>query len=273
MKFFKKIIFPKKYFFLKLSFNHAYLYTGKHDVVSFTYFPKGKCILIFENLKNVIFLENTFSLNTTFLFNNCSSVFYVRNLRNKNNFFENNFYFLNSSIHLTHIFSDSITFSQENFLMKNSELFQNDVSFFDTSRASLSINTHHVSRSTKSFLSLRNIVYKSSFLNHQALINILKLSENSNAFLEMKSLLLSKTSKVRMVPSLVVLPKNIKANHSANIEHITPEQLFYLGSRSLSSRLSKLLIYSSFLKYNFSEYPDFLRDYLFKEIDIFLKKL
>lgn len=235
---------------------------------------KNNSLLVFYNLENISFLE-TFNFksskkNINYLFINCKNINFLRDFSLNNFSLNNNFYLKNSSVNLTNLFFDSnyLKFFQKNYIFKNGFLNQNDLSLLSKEqRVFINIKNNHLYKNTISNSTIKNVLKDSSLLRYDGLINIIKKADFSNAYLETNNMLLSKKANSINVPMLEIEPKNIKATHAATVEHVTDDQLFYLGSRGILKNQSYNLIVSSFLKSNISFYPDAFTQYISTKIN------
>lgn len=259
----------------KHAFSNIYLINNKDlydnaviDVSSI----KNNSLIIFENIKNKSFFEKPIfskkEATINYIFKNCQEIFFVRDFDKPFNALKNNFYFYNSVIYLSNIFSSEIKYLQENFLKSKSTINQNDISLLSKeSKAMISIKNNHLSKKTISNTTIKNILKDSSFLKYDGLINILKEADFSNSYLETNTMLLSNNARAINIPMLEIVPKNVKATHSATIEHVTQEQIFYLSSRAISKKDAYTLMVSSFLKSYVSNYPEKIIKYFDDKIN------
>ncbi len=98
------------------------------------------------------------------------------------------------------------------------------------------------------------------------MIKILKGAQQTDSYLEANSMLLSDDARSINVPKLEIEADDVKATHSATVEHLEEEKIFYLQTRGLSEKEAKKLIISSFLQGTTIDYPDFLREKIKSEI-------
>jgi len=235
---------------------------------------KNGSVLFFANLKNKSFLEILDSkhkkLTVHYFFYNCKDVYYLRDFSSESLVFKNKFFFKNSEINLSNFFFDSslLKFYQDSFFYKDSVVNQNDLSLLSKNQKLLvNIKNNHLYKETISNTTIKNVLKDSSFLRYDGLINILKKADFSKAYLETNNILLSKKATSINVPMLEIVPKNIKATHAATVEHITNDQLFYLGSRGIFRKQAYKIMVSSFLKSKINYYPEKLLNYVSKKIN------
>lgn len=99
------------------------------------------------------------------------------------------------------------------------------------------------------------------------MIKIMKGAQQTDSYLEANSMLLSDNARSINVPKLEIEADDVKATHSATVEHLEEEKIFYLQTRGLSEKNAKELIISSFLQGTTIDYPDFLREVIKKNIE------
>lgn len=84
-------------------------------------------------------------------------------------------------------------------------------------------------------------------LTIKGVIKIAKEAQETEAFLEMRVLLVDSTAYAKADPELEIEANNVKASHAASIGQIDPEQVMYLMSRGLSMEDAKSTIINGFL--------------------------
>jgi Fe-S cluster assembly protein SufD len=72
-------------------------------------------------------------------------------------------------------------------------------------------------------------------------------SSKTKAFLETKSLLLSKTAVAHARPQLEIYNGDIQCSHGATVGELEPEALFYLQSRGLEKSIAEQLLIRAFM--------------------------
>jgi Fe-S cluster assembly protein SufB/Fe-S cluster assembly protein SufD len=80
---------------------------------------------------------------------------------------------------------------------------------------------------------------------------VVKITENakkSSAFLSIHSMLLSRNAVADAIPTLEIDNNDVKATHSAAVEQIDEEKVFYLGTKGLDEETSKRLIILAFFE-------------------------
>lgn len=106
-----------------------------------------------------------------------------------------------------------------------------------------------IHKTTSAINARSKCVIGSAELILKGLAKITKRAENSDSFLGLHVLNLSKKARVQALPMMEIMNKNVKASHSASITEISKEKLFYLSSRGLSLKKSKALLAEAFLSF------------------------
>ncbi|MEM3857188.1 MAG: SufD family Fe-S cluster assembly protein, partial [Thermoprotei archaeon] len=73
-------------------------------------------------------------------------------------------------------------------------------------------------------------------------------AKNSRAFLSMHAMLLSKLANADAVPTLEIDTNEVKATHSAAVEQMDQESLFYLTSRGITEESARELMMFAFFE-------------------------
>jgi Fe-S cluster assembly protein SufB/Fe-S cluster assembly protein SufD len=122
-------------------------------------------------------------------------------------------------------------------------IFGNGTQKFDmTSNINLSVpNTTGTSLS-------KAVLNDSSESIMKGMVKIRNGAKNSRAYLSLHAMLLSKSSRAEPIPTLEIDTNEVKATHSAAVEQIDPEQVFYLTTRGLGEDTAKRLIMLSFFE-------------------------
>lgn len=122
-------------------------------------------------------------------------------------------------------------------------------------KLNLTIKIYHQKPNTKSDIIIKSALKDNAEIEFDGLIKIEPGAINAEAKLTSNTLLLSDKAKIRVMPSLEIFEKNIKAGHSATIAKIDNTQLFYLMSRGLSENTAKSLIIQGFLSNFLNNFP------------------
>ncbi len=69
----------------------------------------------------------------------------------------------------------------------------------------------------------------------------------TNTYLTQSVLMLDPTCRVDAIPGLEIKTNDVKASHSATVSRVTPEDLFYFGSRGIPSREARRMFVEGFI--------------------------
>jgi len=214
---------------------------------------------IIENIKGKIGLYNT-----TFYFEEASKGTILRipdfetNLMNAQIIAQKD-----SEVTATNIWMNGDTKSNYiNYLIGDgSSINQNDVLLLnDKQYADIKMVALHKGRASHSKTTLKNALKGQSVQAFDGLIKILKPAQETYAYLEANSMLLSDEAKSVNIPKLEIEPDNVKATHAATVEHVEPEKLFYLQTRGLEESGAIKIVIESFLESTTSGYNDKLKN-------------
>jgi len=111
----------------------------------------------------------------------------------------------------------------------------------------LKIDAVHTAPLTTCRTDFRIILQDKSSCTLKGVIRIAKNTHQVDAFLNIKSLLLSETASVVTEPSLEIEANDVKASHSASVGQVDSQQVLYLNSRGLTRRQAETLILEGFL--------------------------
>lgn len=110
----------------------------------------------------------------------------------------------------------------------------------------LNIHLNHYAPNTTGSVFAKGVVTDQATFLFNGLIKIDKKAQQTQSFLEEKTLILSKEAKAHAVPSLEIEANDVKASHAATLGKIDPEQLFYLQSRGLNISSAKTIMLEGF---------------------------
>ena len=116
----------------------------------------------------------------------------------------------------------------------------------DSEKQNLTVNHVHQGKNTRSKMISRGAVKDSAYSHFFGNITMQPGCSGADGSLEEHNLLLSSGSKIEAVPALEVHHDEVQASHSATLERIDDEKLFYLQSRGLSSREAMELLVEGF---------------------------
>jgi len=111
----------------------------------------------------------------------------------------------------------------------------------------LQVTSNHQVVGTKGKITVKAVVGAHAKLTIKGVIKIAKEAQETEAFLEMRVLLVDSTAYAKADPELEIEANNVKASHAASIGQIDPEQVMYLMSRGLSMEDAKSTIINGFL--------------------------
>ena len=134
--------------------------------------------------------------------------------------------------------------------------------------AEINISVIHKSSSTFARTFVRRVMYDGGKSYINGLIKIDKGSQNSNSYFDESTLLLGDKVISKVIPSLEIIPDNVKASHSSATTYIPEEEVFYLQSRGIDKNKSYNMISSGFLKSKINEITDNkIKEKVFLDID------
>ena len=136
----------------------------------------------------------------------------------------------------------------------------------------LKVDTLHLVPRTTCQTDFRIILKDKATCTLKGLIKIAKEAHQTDAFLTIKSFLLSEEAEVVTEPSLEIEANDVKASHSASSGPPDPEQIFYLKSRGLTDEQAEGLIVEGFMGELTNKIEnDNLRKRVQNRLEVFLK--
>jgi len=108
--------------------------------------------------------------------------------------------------------------------------------------------TIHSAPRTKSRQQIKSALYDHSFTGFSGNIIIEKHAGLSDAYMSHRSLLLSDEARVRTLPALEIMARDVKAGHAATTGKVDREMLFYLQSRGIDPGIAEQLLITSFFE-------------------------
>jgi Fe-S cluster assembly protein SufD len=103
----------------------------------------------------------------------------------------------------------------------------------------LQVTSNHQVVGTKGKITVKAVVGAHARVTIKGVIKIAKKAQETEAFLEMRVLLIDPTAYAKADPELEIEANNVKASHAASIGQIDPEQIMYMMSRGLSEDNAK----------------------------------
>jgi len=105
---------------------------------------------------------------------------------------------------------------------------------------------HHSVPSCRSGQRQKNMVSGSAECIFKGSIKVDKLAQKTLSSQICRSLLLTKKSKVKVMPSLQIQADDVQCSHGAALTQLDPEQVFYMASRGLDGRDARRLMLIGF---------------------------
>lgn len=106
---------------------------------------------------------------------------------------------------------------------------------------------YHEAPDTVSKIDTRGVLNDKSHLIYRSDIEMEKGMINLSGAEDGKFLVLSREAKVDAIPSLDIASNSVACSHSLSITNVTPEDLFYAGTRGLNEKESSELLVAGFL--------------------------
>lgn len=140
---------------------------------------------------------------------------------------------------------------------RNSEVFSQTVFFgADQQHHELRFNHLHLGQNTRSHMVSKGAVQDRSYGGFLGYIQMEPGCSGADGQLEEHNLLLSNTSKIDAVPGLEIGHHDVSAGHSAYMERVDEEKLFYLASRGIPQKEAVELIVEGFFRDALSRMED-----------------
>ncbi len=128
----------------------------------------------------------------------------------------------------------------------NADIFNCFVGHQDIAQ-NLDIKINHNAHYTRANFCAKGIMKDHSKANFTGLIKVKRGSQNTDSFLEHRTLMLSDNAEISPIPSLQIDANEVRASHAATISNINEEDLFTLMSRGLNKLEAKNILIKSFL--------------------------
>lgn len=94
---------------------------------------------------------------------------------------------------------------------------------------------------------MRAVAQDTAHVTLSGMITIGEDGTGTQTYLTEDVLMLDPTAKVDAVPGLEIKTNDVKASHSATVSKVTPEDLFYFGSRGIEEKLAREMYIEGFL--------------------------
>ena len=114
----------------------------------------------------------------------------------------------------------------------------------------------HETPSTKAHYTTRAVLFDKSEIDYKGFLKIKKKGQNTDAYLEHHTLMLSDKTKTHTVPCLEIEADEVKAGHAATIGRVDNDLLFYLNSRGINKKEGQAMLIKGFLESDISKIPD-----------------
>lgn len=117
-----------------------------------------------------------------------------------------------------------------------------------TAHKSLQTFQHHESPETTSDLLVKSVLDGSSVVSYEGAIRVDKNAQKTDAYQRNENLLVSDQAKAYSRPSLEILANDVRCTHGATVGTLSPDELWYLQSRGISTKKAQRLIMEGFLE-------------------------
>jgi Fe-S cluster assembly protein SufD len=105
----------------------------------------------------------------------------------------------------------------------------------------------HISPHTASDLLYKNALDDRAHCTFGGLIRVEPHAHFTDAYQKVRNLLLSDDAEANSMPGLEILADNVRCTHGATSGQINADELFYLNSRGIPTKVAQRLIVSGFL--------------------------
>ncbi len=114
----------------------------------------------------------------------------------------------------------------------------------------------HAARNTTSDLAFRGVLGDSATAVWRGMIRVDPGAQQTDAFQESRSLLLSTRAHADAIPGLEIEANDVRCTHAAAIAQVDREQLYYLRARGLREEQAKRLVIDGFLQALVARVPE-----------------
>lgn len=128
--------------------------------------------------------------------------------------------------------------------------------FRTESKQDFFIHQNHSAPRTVSHVLLKTALHAEGKFFYQGTLHIEKEATGTIASQEARGLLLGDQTQFKVIPSLEILPKDVKCTHKASAAPISRHSLFTLETRGLSEEESRALLEDAFLSSAFDVLAD-----------------
>lgn len=110
------------------------------------------------------------------------------------------------------------------------------------------LQDHQAPHATSNVI-IKSVLDDESLFSCYSLINVIQEAQGTVANQANKNILLSNKARATSIPMLEVIANDVTCKHGAAVSTFDDEQLFYLQSRGMSSKMAKKLLVQGFLEY------------------------
>ncbi len=104
-----------------------------------------------------------------------------------------------------------------------------------------------LARGGRGEVTMKAVVQDTARVKLEGMIEIGLHGGGTDTYLTERVLMLDPTAKVDATPGLEIKTNDVKASHSATVEHVRPEDSFYLTSRGIHPKEARLMCVQGFL--------------------------
>lgn len=157
--------------------------------------------------------------------------------------------------------NDQSNFFRSDFTVKLQEpladvkLYGLNITTLD-SQAHFFANVMHLDEATTSYQHVKNVSFDRSRTSFEGKIYVDQKAQKTQAYQLNQNLLLSEKANNFSKPNLEIYADDVKASHGATFTKLSQEDLFYLKSRGISSKVAESLLIESFIQEFLDLVPD-----------------
>lgn len=112
----------------------------------------------------------------------------------------------------------------------------------------INVDLQHLTPRTKANVIFRGVLTDQARQDWKGMIKIAPDAQQTNSWLEDRTLLLSPMARANAIPSLEIEANDVRASHAATVGKIDPATVFYLQSRGLDPVTAQRLIVNGFVR-------------------------
>ena len=95
---------------------------------------------------------------------------------------------------------------------------------------------------------MKGVAEGHAHVSARGMIEIGPKGSGTDTYLTQDVLMLDRTAKVDAIPGLEIKTNDVKSSHSATVRHVSPDDLFYFGSRGIPEAEARRVYIEGFLK-------------------------